>query len=145
MPRVTLPVIQPGAADRVSCLQCAKCCTYVAVGINPPTTPKRATEILWHLYHQGVSVSRDEAGEWFVRFEARCKNLGEGNLCSVYPHRPHICRSYSDEACEVNAPQEGLIDFKEAAEFLDYLRLKKPKVYKSIEAKYIPEVHLRRV
>jgi len=143
MPRVNLPVFQDAKPPgRVSCLQCAKCCTYVAVGINAPTTAKLATEILWHLYHQGVTVCRDEAGEWYVQFEARCKNLGEGNLCGVYLTRPHICRAYDDEVCEVNAPQAGLIEFKEPAEFLDYLGRKKPRVFAAIERMYIPPAYL---
>jgi len=142
MSKVNLPVLQEAPAPgRVSCLQCAKCCTYVAVGINAPTTPKLATEILWHLYHQGVSVCRDEAGEWYVQFEARCKNLGPGNLCEVYLNRPHICRAYDDEACEVNAPQIGLIEFKEPRQFLEYLAQKRPKVFKAIEHKYVPAAH----
>ena len=142
MPKVNLPVLQETAAPgHVSCLQCAKCCTYVAVGINAPTTPKLATEILWHLYHQGVSVCRDEAGEWYVQFEARCRNLGEGNLCAVYLNRPHICRAYDDQVCEVNAPQKGLIEFKEPKAFLEYLSVKRPKVYKAIAAKYVPPQH----
>ncbi len=142
MQKVNLKVIQEAPAPgRVSCLQCAKCCTYVAVGINAPTTPKLATEILWHLYHQGVSVCRDEAGEWYVQFEARCKNLGPGNLCEVYLNRPHICRAYDDQSCEVNAPQIGLVEFKEPSEFLEYLSRKRPKVYKAIESKYVPLQH----
>jgi thiazole synthase len=102
------------------------------VGINAPTTPKRATEILWQLYHEGVSVCRDEK-EWYVQFEARCRNLGEGNLCSVYANRPHICRAFDSETCEVNAPEGGLITFREPQQFLDYLRRKRPKVYRTIE------------
>lgn len=142
MSKVELPVVQDAPVlGRVSCLQCAKCCTYVAVGINAPTTPKLATEILWHLYHQGVTVCRDEAGEWYVQFEARCRNLGEGNLCTVYLNRPHICRAYDDQSCEVNAPQAGLIEFKEPRQFLDYLKSKRPKVFKAIERKYVPEEH----
>jgi uncharacterized protein len=140
MPKVNLPVIQDAPAKgHVSCLQCARCCTYVAVGINAPTTPKLATEILWQLYHQGVSVSRDEAGEWYVQFEARCKNLGEGNLCAVYENRPHICRAYDDQSCEVNAPQAGLLQFKEPQQFLEYLSRKRPKVYRAIEKTHVPE------
>jgi hypothetical protein len=108
------------------------------VGVNAPTTPKLATELLWHLYHEGVSVCRDEAGEWYVQFEARCRNLGEGNLCSVYFNRPHICRSYDDQLCEVNAPQAGLVEFKEPQSFLDYLRARRPKVYRAIAEKYVP-------
>ena len=142
MPTVTLPVIQkPRAVDKVSCLQCARCCTYVAVGINAPTTPKLATEILWHLYHENVSVCRDEAGEWYVQFQARCRNLGPGNLCAIYENRPHLCRDYSDLTCEVNSPQDRLIEFKDPEGFLDYLRRRKPKIYKSIEKKYVPTAH----
>jgi uncharacterized protein len=140
MPKIYLPVLQ-AAPGRVSCLQCAKCCTYVAVGINAPTTSKLATEILWHLYHRGVSVCRDEAGEWYVQFEARCKNLGTGNLCEVYLTRPHICRDYDDQSCEVNAPQVGLIEFREPQPFLEYLRAKRPRIYKAVAAKYVPPVH----
>src|SRR5262245_18991345 len=142
MTRVNLPVLQetpvPG---RVPCLQCAKCCTYVAIGINAPTTPKLATEILWHLYHEKVSVCRDEAGEWYVQFETRCRNLGEGNLCAVYLHRPHICRAYDDRTCEVNAPQDGLIEFREPGQVLDYLKRKKPGLFAAIEKKYVPPAH----
>jgi hypothetical protein len=111
------------------------------VGINAPTTPKLATEILWHLYHQGVTVCRDEAGEWYVQFEARCKNLGPGNMCEVYLNRPHICRAYDDQTCEVNAPQIDLIEFKEPSQFLEYLRGKRPKVFKAIEHKFVPPAH----
>ncbi len=142
MPKVNLPVLaEAPAPSRVSCLQCARCCTYVAVGINAPTTPKLATEILWHLYHQGVTVCRDDAGEWYVQFEARCKNLGPGNMCEVYLNRPHICRAYDDQTCEVNAPQIDLIEFKEPSQFLDYLRAKRPRVFKAIQHKYVPLAH----
>jgi len=140
MPPVNLPVIQEAPAPgHVSCLQCARCCTYVAVGINGPTSPKRATEILWHLYHEGVSVCRDEEGEWYLQVQSRCRNLGEGNLCAIYENRPHICRDYDDQGCEVNAPQKGLIEFSHPAAFLEYLSRKKPKVYRAIEKKYVPE------
>lgn len=142
MPRVNLPVVQAAPnPERVSCLQCARCCTYVAVGINAPTTAKLATEILWHLYHQAVTVSRDEAGQWHVQFEARCKNLGEGNLCTVYLNRPHICRAYDDRSCEVNAPQADLIEFTEPRQFLEYLSRERPKVYRAIEGQYVPPEH----
>jgi Fe-S-cluster containining protein len=142
MPRVNLPVVPEGPAPaRVSCLQCARCCTYVAVGINGPTNPKLATEILWHLYHEGVSVCRDEAGDWYVQFEARCKNLGEGNLCAIYENRPHLCRDYDDQSCEVNAPQAGLVEFRDPRQFLEYLSRTRPKVHKAIATKYVPPAH----
>jgi hypothetical protein len=140
MSRVPLPVIQEEPSPRVSCLQCARCCTYVAVGINAPTTPKRATEILWQLYHEGVSVCRDE-GNWYVQFEARCRNLGEGNLCAVYAQRPHICRTFDNQGCEVNAPGGGLVTFREPRQFLEYLSRVRPKVYRTIRKTHVPSEH----
>lgn len=139
MPPVKLPVVSDETPKgHVSCLQCAKCCTYVAVGINAPTTAKFASEVLWHLYHQGVTVARDEEGEWYVQFETRCRHLGEGNLCAVYLNRPHICRDYDDQGCEVNAPQAGLIEFKDPRHFLEYLNRERPRTYKAIEKEYVP-------
>ena len=64
-----------GDPERVPCTECARCCRYLGVGINAPTTPRLATDVLWYLYHEHVSVYRDEDGEWSVLFETRCKNL----------------------------------------------------------------------
>src|SRR5262249_53779490 len=74
--KVPLPVMAPEPRALVPCTECGKCCTYVAVGINAPTTPRLATDILWYLYHDRVYVYRDGAGEWSVHFETRCRQLG---------------------------------------------------------------------
>jgi Fe-S-cluster containining protein len=108
----------------------------VAVGINAPWRPRYATDILWYLYHQGVSVHRDSDGEWSVVFEARCRNLGAGLLCGIYPHRPHVCRTFDEEKCEVNQPK-GARSFHAPGEFLEYLLEKRPRVYRAIR-KHIP-------
>jgi Fe-S oxidoreductase len=42
------------APPLVRCTECGRCCTYVGVGINPPTSARHATDVLWYLYHEGV-------------------------------------------------------------------------------------------
>ena len=121
----------------VPCTQCARCCTYVAVGINAPTRPRYATDILWYLYHEGVSVHRDADGEWSVVFETRCRHLDGDLLCGVYAERPHICRAFDDTSCEVNAPSGGR-SFTTAGEFLDYLKRARPRLHRQLERRFVP-------
>jgi hypothetical protein len=134
---IALPMIPSAPAALVPCTECGRCCTYVAVGINAPTTPRMATDILWYLYHQGVSVYRDHGGEWAVMFDARCRHLQDDLLCAVYADRPHICRAFDNTGCEVNAPG-GMTVYREPGEFLEYLKTKRPKVYRTIAKKYVP-------
>jgi Fe-S-cluster containining protein len=135
---IPLPMAPPAPATLVACTECGKCCTYVAVGINAPTTPRTATDILWYLYHQGVSVYRDHGGEWAVMFDARCRHLQDDLLCAVYADRPHICRAFDNTGCEVNAPG-GMTVYREPREFLDYLKARRPKVYEAVAKKYVPD------
>lgn len=135
---IPLPVLQAKPA-LVPCTECARCCRYVGVGINAPTTPRLASDVLWYLYHEQVSVYRDEQGEWSVLFETRCRNLGDDRLCGVYDERPHICRGFDNSACDVNAPGERALTFGEPAEFLAWLRVKRPRVYAKLEGRFTPE------
>jgi len=138
--RVTLKVVAtPGEDGLVPCLECGQCCTYVAVGVNTPRTPRYATDILWYLYH-GVGVHLDVDGEWSVMFEARCHNLGANLACEVYPKRPHICREFDNTGCEVNAPG-GARTFTDAKEFLAYLRERRPKLYEKIRGGFVPRAY----
>jgi len=138
MKKIQLPMIaETPPTPLVPCIECGKCCTYVAVGINAPTTPRTATDILWYLYHQGVSVYRDHDGEWAVMFDARCRHLQDDLLCAVYADRPHICRAFDNTGCEINAPG-GMTIYRQPAEFLGYLKEKRPKVYEAVAKKYLP-------
>jgi Fe-S-cluster containining protein len=123
--------------EQVGCLTCGLCCTYLAVGIDGPTNAKSATEILWHLYHEGITIYRDGDNEWMVQFESRCRHLLDDNKCGIYEQRPHICRDYSEESCEVNADGVGTT-FYSPAEFLAWLEKNKKRVYKSILDTYVP-------
>jgi Fe-S-cluster containining protein len=121
----------------VPCTRCAKCCTYVAVCVNAPHNLRFATDVLWYLYHENVSVHRDGEGEWMVVFESRCKHLGDDLLCGVYDQRPVVCREFDNTGCEVNAPGSGRT-FTEPAQFLDWLRGSRPGLYRRLARKYLP-------
>lgn len=135
--RIPLPVLPTeNRADLVPCLECGKCCTYVAIEIDGPKSVKAATEILWYLYHEKVSVYRDGDGSWNVQFESRCRHLQSDLLCAIYESRPHICRDFDEQTCEVNTT--GGRTFEDAQTFLDYLRAEHPRVYRGVEKKYLP-------
>ncbi len=140
MPRkpLPLPLLRPVSA-LVECTECARCCRYVGVGINAPTTPRLATDVLWYLYHEQVSVYRDEAGEWSVLFETRCRNLRPDLRCDVYASRPHICRSFDNRGCDVNAPSARALTFREPLEFLDWLEAKRPRLRAKLAGRFVPE------
>ena len=141
---VELPVLKTPRTDLVPCLECGKCCTYVAVGINAPRSPGYATDVLFYLYHEHVYVYRDGDGEWSVHFEARCKNLASDLKCRIYAERPHICRNFDNTTCEVNSKEGNPITFTSPEQFLDWLEAKHPKVYRTVARKYLPEALVRR-
>jgi Fe-S-cluster containining protein len=123
----------------VECTDCGRCCTYVGVGVNAPTSPRYATDVLWYLYHHGVYVYVDGEGEWSVHFEARCRHLGPDLRCGVYVDRPHICRTFDNRTCEVNDPVHDSLTFREPLEFLEWLRETKPRLYAKIEKGHVPK------
>ena len=126
-----------GGKKLKECTECGKCCTYVSVGINPPNSVSNATDMLWYLYHQNVSLYRDGDGEWSVVFETRCRNLRSDLLCAIYDSRPEICRDFDNTTCEVNDPEGGLaIETPEA--FVEYLRARRPRLLKKIEERFLP-------
>jgi Fe-S-cluster containining protein len=135
---VPLPVLRQ-ARPLVSCTACARCCTYVGVGINAPTTARLASDVLWYLYHERVYVYADDDGEWSVLFETRCRHLASDLRCGIYASRPHICRSFDDRSCEVNAPGRGSLTFREPGEFLAWLEKTRPRLHARLEAGFVPQ------
>jgi Fe-S-cluster containining protein len=132
-----LPVIRD-EPKLVECTECAKCCTYVGVGIEAPNRPRYATDILWYLYHEKVYIYVDGDEEWSVHFETRCRNLGDDLLCRIYEQRPHICRGFDNTSCEVNDQAHDSLTFYHPTEFLDWLRENRPKVYAKVEKRFLP-------
>lgn len=135
-----LPLAPEAAAaprEPVACLTCGLCCTYIAVAIDAPDSVRAATEIMWHLYHDHVSVYRDSEDEWMVQFETRCRHLLLDNKCAIYEQRPPICRTYSEETCEVNADDEGT-SFYSPETFLAYLATRSRRIYGLVAKNYLP-------
>lgn len=140
MPRQPIPLpVRPAPSPLVECTECARCCTYVGVGVNAPTTPRLASDVLWYLYHEGVSVHADDDGEWSVLFEARCRNLRVDLRCDVYAARPHICRGFDNESCDVNAPSDRALTFREPEAFLAWLQERRPRLHAKLQAGFVPE------
>lgn len=87
-------------AGSILCEHCtAACCRYIALPIDKPRSRRDYDDIRWYVMHEGVSVFVEE-GDWYVQFQARCKNLQEDNLCGVYETRPKICREYEAHECD---------------------------------------------
>lgn len=127
---------QLGASKSFDCSACGLCCTYVAIEIDGPTTAKRATEILWYLYHDGVSIYvNDDA--WMVQFETTCRFLTADRRCGIYATRPHICREFSEQECEVNTGDDGHT-FYVPATFMAHLKETRPRVYAHVMKAYAP-------
>ena len=132
------PVIKKlPARPPIPCTECGHCCTYIAVGINAPTTVRRASDILWFLYHEKVSVFRSDRGDWFVQFDTQCRNLQGDGLCGIYERRPHMCRDFKATTCEVNSTDESIY-FHAPQDFCDYLKRTKKNVHRALEGKYLP-------
>ena len=119
MNRIPLPVVREGA-ELVECTDCAKCCTYVGVGIATPNRARYATDLLWSLSHEHVYVYVDGNKEWSVHFETRCRNLGDDLLCGIYETRPHLCRNFDNKTCEVNDIDHESLTFRDPGAFLAF-------------------------
>jgi Fe-S-cluster containining protein len=132
--RVPLKVVQENP-EPIECTECGKCCTYVGIEIDRPTRVRYVTDILWYLYHENVYIYVDGDNDWSLHFETRCKNLDDDLLCRVYEQRPHICREFDNETCEVNDHDNTNMVFRDPTVFLAWLKESKPKVYKKLKQK----------
>ena len=140
MNKIALPVIRE-TPEILECTECAKCCTYVGVGIDEPTKASDASDILWYLYHPNVYIYVDGNDEWSVHFESRCRNLRDDLLCAIYEDRPSLCRDFDNKTCEVNDHEHEALVFRDPVSFLEWLRDNRPKMFKKVEKKYLPPEH----
>jgi hypothetical protein len=61
--------------------------------------------LLWQLAHQNMEAYKDEDG-WFLMVLNRCQFLHDDGRCGIYETRPQLCRDYSNDFCEFDAPAE---------------------------------------
>lgn len=87
-----------------------KCCNYITQEIDTPRSIDDFDHLLWQLAHENIQAYKDEDG-WFLVVMTRCTHLlGDGN-CGIYETRPQVCRDYSNDYCEFDAPAEEGFEF----------------------------------
>jgi len=112
-----------GTAVR-KCQVCgAKCCRYVAVEIDKPTTAEDFDDIRWYVAHENVTVFIED-GDWFICFDSKCQYLTPENTCSAYEHRPKICADHSVEDCEESDGEPDRVDLCTPADVEEYMARK---------------------
>ncbi|HET8940095.1 MAG TPA: YkgJ family cysteine cluster protein [Polyangiales bacterium] len=119
-----------------SCTSCGLCCSYVAIEVDTPKTVKQATQLLWYVYHEGVSLYVND-DDWMVQFDTTCIHLQPDYRCGVYETRPHICREFSEQDCEINTGDDGRT-FYTASEFLEHLAQTRPRVHAVVKKSFSP-------
>lgn len=107
------------------CQRCtsSKCCTYITQAIETPRAKTDFDHLLWQVSHQGVSVYKEKSG-WYLLVQTRCGHLLPDGGCGIYHQRPQICRDYSNDFCELDAPAEEGFDllFETYESLLAYCR-----------------------
>lgn len=110
------------------CHGCTKCCEYVALEIDKPTTKKDFDQIRWFLAHKDVLIYIDHDNSWNIQFNARCEKLNENNWCEIYDKRPYICGAHSSENCDQHGVGESSkILWATLEEFESWMIKNKPK------------------
>ncbi|MET0389958.1 MAG: YkgJ family cysteine cluster protein [Polyangiales bacterium] len=126
----------PRRASKPHCTACGLCCTYVAIETDGPDTVKQATQLLWYVYHEGVSLYAN-GDDWMVQFDSTCVHLQPDYRCGIYHTRPHICREFSERDCEINTGDDGHT-FYNGTEFMAYLKQIRPRVYSFVRKHFAP-------
>ena len=101
-----LPVTTKNKCDRCTP---SKCCTYITQSIATPRAKTDFEHLLWQVAHRNVKAYKDSDG-WFLLIEGECGHLQADGRCGIYEHRPQICRDYSNDYCEYDAPAEDGFD-----------------------------------
>jgi len=83
----------------------SKCCNYITQEIDTPRSIEDFDTLLWQLAHTNVQAYKDEDG-WFLLVNNKCQFLGDQGRCKIYDSRPQMCRDYSNDYCEYDAPAE---------------------------------------
>ena len=116
----------PGSGYAESkCQRCtnSKCCSYFTQAIDTPRSKQDFDHLLWQISHRGVQVYKDNSG-WYLLVNTVCAHLQPDGRCGIYENRPQICRDYTNEFCEFDAPAEDGFDlyFPNYAALLAYCR-----------------------
>jgi Fe-S-cluster containining protein len=105
------------------CSRChgSTCCTYATEALGTMRSKADFDHLLWQVSHENVEIYKDEDG-WFLLIRGSCEHLRPGGACGIYDQRPQVCRDYSNDWCEFDAPAEDgfQLYFRNHAELLAY-------------------------
>ncbi|MGD8782979.1 MAG: YkgJ family cysteine cluster protein [Thioalkalispiraceae bacterium] len=101
----------------------SKCCNYITQQIDTPRSMDEFDTLLWQLAHKNIQAYKDEDG-WFLLVYTTCQFLQPDGRCGIYETRPQMCRDYSNDYCEYDAPAEEGFDlfFDSYESLLKYCR-----------------------
>jgi Fe-S-cluster containining protein len=83
----------------------SQCCTYITQQVDTPRSKHDFDHLLWQISHRDVQVYQDDEG-WFLLVNNPCLHLQSDGRCGIYAQRPAVCREYSNDYCEFDAPAE---------------------------------------
>ncbi len=121
-----LPVAPPGedyGASKCSLCTGSKCCTYITQRIDTPRSKADFDHLLWQVSHAGIHIYKEKSG-WYLLVQTPCAHLQGDGGCAIYARRPQVCRDYSNDYCEYDAPAEDGFEllFRDYGELLAYCR-----------------------
>ena len=87
----------------------SKCCNYITQAIDTPRSMDEFDTLLWQLAHKNIQAYKDEDG-WFLLVYTACQFLQPDGRCGIYETRPQMCRDYTNDYCEYDAPAEEGFD-----------------------------------
>jgi len=120
----SIPVqVEPPTDDKCGMCTNSKCCTYITEQLETPRSKHDFDHLLWQVSHENVEIYKDEDG-WFLLVDARCTHLQRDGRCGIYDRRPQVCREYSNDYCEYDAPAEDSFElyFRNYEQLLGYCR-----------------------
>ena len=107
------------------CSRCigSTCCTYTTEALGTMRSKSDFDHLLWQVSHANVEAYKDEDG-WFLLIRGHCEHLGKEGSCAIYATRPQVCRDYTNDWCEFDAPAESGFElhFTDYAQLLAYCR-----------------------
>jgi Fe-S-cluster containining protein len=110
------------------CQKChGKCCRYFAQPIETPEDWDDFDDIRWYLCH-----------DWYLNVENKCRYLSEEDYrCQNYELRPHICRKYDTDGCDLTGDDYGYeLHFLDDKSMEEYMKIKfGAKVFEKLEPK----------
>ncbi len=125
MDQAVIEVLPGSEYGESKCQRCtnSKCCTYFTQAIDAPRSKQDFDHLLWQISHRGVQLYKDKSG-WYLLINTVCTHLQPDGRCGVYEARPQICRDYTNDFCEFDAPAEDGFDlfFPDYEALLAYCR-----------------------